>query len=133
MRALSRAAALCVGLALGLPAIAAKHKDEHRHHEAHEHGSGQLNVALDGKKLIIELIVPAMNVVGFEHPPRNDAEHKAIEDARNRFARADSLFTFPAAAGCSSSDVHVTLGQLEDDDHGHEKEHKGHKDHDPIH
>lgn len=138
----TRAVALCVGLApclLAQPALAAKHKHEHehRHHEAHEHGSGQLNVALDGQNLFIELIVPAINVVGFEHPARTEAEHAAVKDAKARFSKVSSLFTLPEAAGCTSTDVHVSLGQLGDEDHAHEKEHgHGHgkkHDHDDDH
>ena len=54
-----------------LPLAAMAHDHDHDHAEhaslgAHEHGVAQLNVALDGNTLEIELESPAMNLVGFE-------------------------------------------------------------------
>lgn len=41
---------------------------------AHVHGIGELNVAIDGEALLVELISPAMDLVGFEHAPRTEAQ-----------------------------------------------------------
>jgi hypothetical protein len=86
-----------------LPAFA-----EHREHGAHVHGVGQLNVALDGTLLEIELDSPAANLVGFEHAPRNDTEKGQLEQAMNRLRNATTLFTLPADAGCRLQQVEVT-------------------------
>jgi Protein of unknown function (DUF2796) len=59
---------LCI-LALFPAGIALADEAEHREHGPHVHGVAQLNVALDGNVLWIELNSPAMNIVGFEHAP----------------------------------------------------------------
>ncbi|MCF7994732.1 MAG: DUF2796 domain-containing protein, partial [Chromatiaceae bacterium] len=74
-------AALLCALALGplgLSSSLAHNEDEHyRQQGAHVHGVGQLNVAVDGSALLVELISPAMDLVGFEHAPRNEAQRTA--------------------------------------------------------
>ena len=45
--------------------------EEFEQHHAHEHGKVTLNVAIDESTLVVELDAPAINVVGFEHAPRN--------------------------------------------------------------
>ena len=40
--------------------------EEQHSHDAHEHGHGQLNLALDGQQLLIEFQAPAADLVGFE-------------------------------------------------------------------
>ena len=47
----------------------------------------------------MELRVPAVNVVGFEHVPRNDSEWSHSEKALRRLGAADTVFVLPAAAG----------------------------------
>lgn len=60
---------------------------------------GALDVGRDGRTLAIELRLPAKDLVGFERAPRNDAERRAIEQAR--LALADpALFVPTAAAQC---------------------------------
>jgi hypothetical protein len=72
----------------------------------HEHGAGTLDVARDGRTLTIELRLPAKDAVGFERAPRNDAERKAIEQARMALADA-KLFVPSAAAQCVAADAPV--------------------------
>ena len=55
--------------------------EQHREHEAHEHGHGTLDIVVEGEELAIELRIPAVNVVGFEHAPRDEAEREAIRKA----------------------------------------------------
>lgn len=51
---------------------------EIRHHEAHTHGIADLNIAIDDDSVFIELESPAINLLGFEHKPQNDAQQKAL-------------------------------------------------------
>lgn len=55
--------------------------EETCHHDAHVHGVGKLNVALDGDDLIIELTSPAANIVGFEHTPENEQQSHEVHEA----------------------------------------------------
>lgn len=79
-----------------LPALA----DEHRQHGAHEHGVGVLNIAQEGTGLHIELDSPAVNIVGFEHAPNSEQDHKALESALERLRDGTALFVLPGEAGC---------------------------------
>lgn len=116
------------------------HEDHHHEHEeaaslgAHEHGAARLNAALDGKRLELEFISPAMNLVGFEHAPATPADEAKIAEARSQLEQPAALFGLPTAAGCSISEQHLhgeLLGSAhagyqrrdQDDDHQHEHSH----------
>src|SRR3954469_21515167 len=51
---------------------------------AHEHGVARLDVAVEGTKIMVMLDTPLDNLVGFEHEPRNDAEHQKADAAVSR-------------------------------------------------
>jgi hypothetical protein len=82
--------------ALAIPA----HADEFEQHHAHEHGKVTLNAALDGPTFLVELDAPAVNVVGFEHPPRTASEKAAVDQAAQLLRKGRSLLGFPPAAAC---------------------------------
>ena len=73
---------------------------EYREHEAHEHGHGTLDIVVEGEELVIELRIPAVNVVGFEHAPKDDAEREAVRRALVPFADAASVLVVSAQAEC---------------------------------
>lgn len=121
--------------------LAAEHDHSHHHHNhdghaslgAHEHGAAELDVALDGSVLEIELRSPAMNLVGFEHAPSRDEDKRKIADARQRLEKPDALFGLPSAAGCTLAKTELE-SPLFGDAKAHEYEHAEHKhDHDHDH
>ncbi|AGA88050.1 hypothetical protein PSCT_04106 [Pseudomonas sp. SCT] len=129
-----------------LPLSYSHAQEEHHHHAheeasslgAHEHGAARLNVALDGKRLELELFSPAMNLLGFEHAPANAADEAKIASARSQLEQPQALFGLPAAAGCSLSEQQFAgellgsahAGYQRGDQHDHKQEHKhGHDDH----
>jgi hypothetical protein len=67
---------------------------------AHVHGTGQLSVAVDGNMLQLDIDSPLDNVLGFEHPPRNEKEKRALQAMLDKVHHADTLFTPTAAARC---------------------------------
>ena len=67
----------------------------HQSHKAHEHGVVYLNIAVEGKKLSIELISPAANIVGFEHHPRTVAQKEALKEARLKLMDGQTIFQLP--------------------------------------
>ena len=69
-------------------------------HGAHEHGAAELTVALDGQALVIELISPLDNLVGFEHAPANDTQRAALAEAGRLLSDAEAMFALPVAAAC---------------------------------
>jgi len=98
-----------------------------RSHDAHEHGVGELNIAIEGNSLHIELESPAMNLVGFEHQPRDKQQLAAVKQAVAQLKEGDKLFVTTAKARCSlqESEVETALLHQEEDDHDEKgKEHE---------
>jgi len=71
---------------------------------AHEHGVAHLNVAVDGADLYLEFISPSANIVGFEHPPRTEAQKTAVNNAVETLQDGESLIVPPAGARCRLAD-----------------------------
>ena len=99
---------------------------EHREHDAHEHGHGTLDIVVEGEELVIELRIPAVNVVGFEHAPRDDAEREAVRQALVPFGDGASVFLLPAAAECEAEGAETEIFSMEHEDE--QAEDHGHKD-----
>ena len=93
---------------------------ERREHDAHEHGHGALDIVVEGEELVIELRIPAVNVVGFEHAPKDDAEREAVRQALVPFGDATSVFVLPAEAECEAEEAEAAIASM-----GHEDEHEG--------
>jgi hypothetical protein len=127
MRAsLALPACLVASLALaGSGALAAERREAGKH----EHGAGELRVAIDGNDVELEFEGPAANFVGFEHRPRNAEQQGAVDGALAALRNPATLFAWPAAAGCK-----LTATEVEGPDYG-EAEHAGeeHDDHDEDH
>ena len=110
--------------------------EQHREHEAHEHGHGTLDIVVEGEELAIELRIPAVNVVGFEHAPRDEAEREAIRKALVPFGDAASVLELPAEAECEVEEAKAEIWSMAgEDDHegdghgsgeGHEHEKEEH-------
>lgn len=100
-------AALAVSLA-ALPAFAA---EEHREQGAHQHGHGTLNIAIEGKRVSMELGAPGMDVTGFEHEAKSEEDKQAAAKAEGLLKDPLALFTLPAAAGCKALEVEVESGK----------------------
>jgi hypothetical protein len=91
-------------LLLSLPAAA---------HKAHVHGVAALTMAVDGSTLSITLEAPLDGFVGFERPPRTDAERKTAADALARLRDGAALFKPDAAAGCTLAEATVDAPVLQ--------------------
>ena len=101
--------ALLAGVAL------AASDDGHREHDPHEHGRGMLDIVLEGEELVAELRIPAVNVVGFEHAPGDDAEREAVREAVARFANAAAVLVPTADADCELEDVEAEIAGTDHD------------------
>ncbi|MFT5390790.1 MAG: hypothetical protein ACI8PT_000978 [Gammaproteobacteria bacterium] len=78
--------------------------------EAHEHGKGELNVVVEGHAVGLQLHVPAVDVVGFEHTARTEQEKAAVATALKRFSSTEHLFELSAAAKCVMTKAAASLG-----------------------
>jgi hypothetical protein len=120
------AAALIHALA-ATPALAADRREAGRH----EHGTGELRVAIDGNDVEVELEGPAANFIGFEYQPSTAAEQQTLDQALATLREPGRLLSWPSAAGCQLVSVEVTppdYGEAEEDgrdDAGHDDEEHG--------
>ena len=104
--------------------------DGHRQHGAHVHGTARMNLAVEGKNVLIELMSPAMNIVGFEHMPSTDEQHHAVHEAAETLEDGTSLFEFSKDAGCTMVAAEIESPLLGDEHHdGHDDEDSRGKEH----
>jgi len=97
-----------------LAALAALHAEasETRSADAHEHGHGQLNVAIEGNSVLMELEIPGVDIVGFEHEAKSGADKAAVAAAETKLKDGAALFRFEGAA-CTFDEAHVENGHEE--------------------
>ena len=95
---------------------------------AHQHGVGQLNIAIEGQHVEMELVVPGADAVGFEHAPSTDEDRLAVRKASQILKDGGQIVAFPAAARCRFEKVEVRSTLRDDhdkheshDSHGHGK------------
>lgn len=123
-------------LAVALLPLAAQAHDEHEHGSLgkHEHGVAQLNVALDGKTLELQMDSPAMNLVGFEHAATSAADKATVATVQAQLKQPLQLLSLPASAKCSVQSVELSSplfgdapkAEEHDHDDGDHDEHEGH-------
>ena len=91
-----------------------EHDHEHEGHEhgAHVHGASQLNIALDGKQLSLQLRGALHNFVGFEHAPETVEETAAL-NAVNADLRNTAGLVFPASGRCVQASAQVKVPHVE--------------------
>tara|TARA_B100002051_G_scaffold266295_1_gene293290 strand:- start:642 stop:1289 length:648 start_codon:yes stop_codon:yes gene_type:complete len=98
---------------------------------AHEHGVGQLSIAIEGNEVEIELVVPGADAVGFEHAARTDSERKAVVAATEKLKEAKRLIRLTSGAHCHLEKTEVASALLDGDkdghDHAHDHKHKHEK------
>jgi len=105
--------------------------EETRQLDAHEHGVGQLNIAIEGKSVAMELKTPGADIVGFEYQATSAEDRASIDQALAQLSAPLELFTLPAAAECVATETNAALEQEEmaEDDHDHSHDHDHGHDH----
>jgi Protein of unknown function (DUF2796) len=98
--------------------------------DAHEHGVGALNIAIDGATVAMELKAPGADIVGFEYVAESEADRDAVGAAVAKLAAPLELFVMPALAECSVLQASAELESAEE--HGDHDKHEDHAgdDHD---
>jgi len=102
--------------------------EDARQLNAHEHGIGALNIAIEAPLVVMEFHAPGADIVGFEYAAKSDADLAAISAALKTLEAPLDLFVLPRAARCAVQAVQVELKS--DADHGaNEEDHQGHDAH----
>jgi hypothetical protein len=93
--------------------------EDSRQLDAHEHGVGTLNIAIEGATVAITFEAPGADIVGFEYAAESDIDLAAIDAAIATLAAPLDLFVMPDAAGCSVVEAQAELeSEDEHDSHG---------------
>ena len=104
------------------PAVA----QQTRQLDAHEHGIGELRIAIDGGHVVMELHAPGADIVGFEYEAETAEDRAAIDAAIALLARPQEIFVLPTAAECTVTHASAELEGEDHDEHGEDD----HEDHD---
>jgi hypothetical protein len=99
----------------------------HHGHGAHEHGLAHVDIVAEQRTVRIEIETPVMNLVGFEHLPRDDREHAALRDAVVALKDTNRLVGLSSDARCTLQDLHMISPLLDEEDR--EAHEQGHADH----
>ena len=101
-----------------------------RQHDAHVHGAGTLNLVQEGNQVHIELEIPGMDIVGFEHRATNTSQNEAVKKAVTVLQQGDSLFHINAAAKCTLDKAEIDVAMM-DEAHKDEDHHRDHHEAQP--
>lgn len=115
-------------LALSALAASPTFAQETRQLDSHEHGVGQLDIAIDGSQVAMELHAPGADIVGFEYGAESVEDIATVDAALLVLAQPLDLFVLPEAAQCSVVDARAEL-EAEDDHEDGDEDH-GEEDHD---
>ena len=102
--------ALLIIAVMAIPTISLAHE-----HAAHVHGAAEIDVVVDGKKVLITLESPADNLLGFERAPKNDYEKNKLKDVTAQLQFAANVFALNAE--CKSSKPVVTMPTFSKGEH----------------
>ena len=95
--------------------------EETRQLDAHEHGVGQLDIAIDGQQIAMELHAPGADIVGFEYAAESANDLAAVDAAVAKLSAPLALFVLPEAAECSIVEASAGLeSEEEHEEHGDE-------------
>ena len=111
--------------------------EETRQVDKHEHGVGELNIAIEGSSINLEFMIPGADIVGFEYKAKSDEDISLVNTALAKFDDFSNIFTIPNAANCNlvEAEIAINQGDDHDDEHDHEEhdehdEHEEHEEHD---
>jgi len=113
-----------IALAAALPALA----ESTRQLDAHEHGIGALNIAIEGSTVVMEFHAPGADIVGFEYAAKSDADLAAINAAVATLGAPLELFVIPDAAVCTVTEAQAELESENDHDEHSDEPHDDHAD-----
>ncbi|WP_281645962.1 DUF2796 domain-containing protein [Parendozoicomonas sp. Alg238-R29] len=120
-----KAARLAAVIAWATVSMGASAESHTRHADAHIHGEGGLNFAIEGNQIYLELKTPGFDILGFETITTEEQHHK-LEEAYKQLGSAD-LWRFTPAASCKLVEAKIPgaeNGHAEThNEHGHDEHH----------
>ena len=108
--------------------------EETRQVDKHEHGVGELNIAVEGNSIDLEFMIPGADIVGFEYKAKSEADVALVNDALIKFDEFNNIFSIPSTSNCNlvEADISINQGDNHKDEHNHD-EHDDHDEHEDDH
>jgi len=83
-------------------------------HNAHEHGTAKVNIAVEGARVNLGLESPLANLLPFEHRPETPEQRLEVQNLALRLRhQAETLFQLTPAAECRLTKVELESANLE--------------------
>ena len=102
--------------------------EETRQVDKHEHGVGELNIAIEGNAIDFEFFIPGADIVGFEYEAKTESDIALVNAALEKFGKFDNIFSLPESSNCNL--VNSEIGVNQDDEHDDHDDHDDHDEHD---
>ena len=80
--------------------------------KAHVHGVATLDIAVEARKITVQLESPLDNLLGYERAPRTDIERKQANAMVARLETANAMFRIDPAAQCVPGKVLLVSAAL---------------------
>jgi len=92
---------------------------------AHIHGLSEMSIAIEKQRLVIELVSPAIDFVGFEHRAKTEENIELVNKLEKQLSKHDQVFSF-TGGNCQLISKHIDLSNLKNtlDNHKHHNEEK---------
>jgi len=100
--------------------------EETRQVEKHEHGVGELNIAIDGSVIDFEFMLPGADIVGFEYEAKSDEDIVKVNEALSILENYQNILSLPENSNCKLSTSQISLKEEEHDEHDEHEEHEEH-------
>ena len=106
--------------------------EETRQVDKHEHGVGELNIAVEGSAINLEFMIPGADIVGFEYEAKSDSDIALVNTALSKFQDFENIFTLSSSGNCNLVDAEIDINQGDEheDEHDHDDEHDHEDEHD---
>ena len=105
--------------------------EETRQVDKHEHGVGELNIAIQSNTMVLEFMIPGADIVGFEYEAKSEQDKATVNAALTKFEDYNNIFIIPINSKCLLVSSKININQEDDhDDHDDHEEQDGQDDHD---
>lgn len=95
--------------------------------QKHVHGQGQLLIAQEGEQWQFEFILPAADILGFEHSPETQAQKEKLLYVINKVENVEQILRFPPH--CTVISANHSLDQFANEKNSHQDNHTNEKEH----
>lgn len=85
-----------------------------REHAAHAHGVDRLNLVVEANTVLVELMSPGADIVGFEHTAESAEDKAVIASAAQALEDGEALFAFTPEARCRLEEAVVGSALIEE-------------------